>query len=70
MRAEAPPFDPEQEGQWARSIRRFGGEERARMVARAIENAHRDFRWQRVYDLAEARGYPPAVVERAVRLLR
>jgi len=45
---------------------RFGGEEKARAVAPALENA----RWQRVYDLAEARGYPAAVVDRALRLLR
>jgi hypothetical protein len=70
MRQEMPPFDPERQGQWAGSIRRFGGDERARLIAQATNNALRSFRWQRVYDLAEARGYRPAVVERAVQLLR
>ena len=70
MRAEHPLFDPAQQGQRAGSIARFSGEEKAQLVAQAIENARPDFRRQRVHDLAEARVYPPAMFDRAARLLR
>ena len=70
MREEPAPWDPASSGQRAGSVARFSAEERARLIAQALEGARRSFRWQRVYDLATARRYPPAVVERAVRLLR
>jgi len=70
MRAEPPPFDPAQQGQRAGSIARFSGEEKAQLVAQALENARRNHQHQPVCDLAEARRYPPAVVDRALRLLR
>ena len=70
MRAEPPAWDPTRQGQWAGSISRFRGEERARLVAQTLEGARRDFHHQRVYDLAEARRRAASVVDRALRLLR
>jgi hypothetical protein len=39
-------------------------------VREALDATRRNSWHQRFYDLAEARGYPPPVVDRALRLLR
>ncbi len=69
MRAEPPAWDPETQGQWAGAIAMLGGEEKQRRITQELENARRGFWRQRVYDLGDARRHPPAVVERALRLL-
>jgi hypothetical protein len=69
MRQEPPPFDPERQGQLAGAIARLSGEEKPRRIARTLDNARRAFWYQRLVDLAEARRYPPAVFDRAERLL-
>jgi hypothetical protein len=69
LRQEPPSFDPERQGQWAGAIARLSGEEKVRRIVLAIESARKDFRYQRLVDLVERRRYPPAVFERAERLL-
>jgi hypothetical protein len=54
---------------WAGAIARFSGEQKARRIARTLENARRGFWYPHLVDLVEARRYPPAVFERAERLL-
>ena len=69
-KAEPPDWDPERHGQWANAIASLGPEEKKQRVAYELERARRAFWWQRMVDLADARGYPLAVVDRATRLLR
>jgi hypothetical protein len=70
MRVEPPDWDPERTGQWRGAIAQLGPEEKARRIANTLANARRDSWHQRVCDLAKARRYPLAVVDRALRLLR
>ena len=70
MREEPRPWGPETQGQSAGVVAMLSGEEKRRRIAQELANARRSFWWQRVYDLAEARSFPAAVIERAVRLLR
>ena len=69
-KAEPPEWDPERHGQWANVIAELGPAEKKQRVAYELERARRAFWWQRMVDLADARGYPLAVVDRATRLLR
>jgi hypothetical protein len=68
-KAQSPDWDPERHGQYANLIANLGPAEKRRRVTYELERARRAFWWQRMIDLADARGYPLAVVDRAERLL-
>jgi hypothetical protein len=65
--AEPPDWDPVTRGRWANVVAAVGPGEKAKRVAYQRERARRGLWWQRMIELADARRYAPAVVDRATR---